>query len=111
MTIMVYNTLGRKVEEFKPISEDEVKIYVCGPTVYDYPHLGHGRTYLAFDMIIRYLKYRGFNVKTIINITNIDDKIIKRAKKNDEDPQELADRFEQIYYEDMDALGIEKADF
>jgi cysteinyl-tRNA synthetase len=111
MTIMVYNTLGRKVEEFKPISEEEVKIYVCGPTVYDYPHLGHGRTYLAFDMIIRYLKYKGLNVKTIINITNIDDKIIKRAKKNDEDPQELADRFEQIYYEDMDALGIEKADF
>jgi cysteinyl-tRNA synthetase len=111
MAIMVYNTLGRKVEEFNPISEDEVKIYVCGPTVYDYPHLGHGRTYLAFDMIIRYLKYKGYNVKTIINITNLDDKIIKRAKKNNEDPQELADRFEQIYYEDMDALGIEKADF
>ncbi|MFX1521585.1 MAG: cysteine--tRNA ligase [Promethearchaeota archaeon] len=111
MAIMVYNTLGRKVEEFKPISEEDVKIYVCGPTVYDYPHLGHGRTYLAFDMIIRYLKYRGYNVKTIINITNIDDKIIKRAKNNNEDPQELADRFEQIYYEDMDALGIEKADF
>ena len=111
MTINVYNTLGRKVEEFQPISEEEVKIYVCGPTVYDYPHLGHARTYLAFDMIIRYLKYRGYNVKTIINITNIDDKIIKRAKKNNEDPQELADRFEQIYYEDMDALGIENADF
>jgi cysteinyl-tRNA synthetase len=111
MTIMVYNTLGRKVEEFIPISEDSVKIYVCGPTVYDFPHLGHGRTYLAFDMIIRYLKYAGLNVKTIINITNIDDKIIRRAKKKNDDTMELADRFEQIYYEDMDALGIEKADF
>jgi len=110
MTIQVFNTLGRKVEELKPLKEGEIGIYICGPTVYDYPHIGHARTYIAFDIIIRYLKYAGLKIKTIINITNIDDKIIKRAKKNNEDPMELADRFEQIYYEDMDAIGIQRAD-
>ncbi len=106
----IYNTLTRKEEEFVPLKKGEVGIYVCGPTVYDYPHIGHARTYIAFDAFVRYLRKKGYRVKYVMNITNVDDKIINRAAESGEDPQQLADRFERIFFEDMDELGLPRAD-
>ncbi len=108
--MLLYNTLTRRKEEFEPIKEGEVGIYVCGPTVYDYPHIGHARTYIAFDALVRYLKYTGFKVKYVMNITNVDDKIINRANEMGKDPQQLADEFEEIFFEDMKSLDISRAD-
>jgi len=102
----VYNTLTRKKEEFVPLSGKTVGIYVCGPTVYDYSHLGHARSYVAFDVIVRYLRYRGYKVKYVQNFTDVDDKIINRANERGIEPTELAEDFIKAYLEDMDALGI-----
>ena len=110
MAIKVYNTLTRQIELFKPWEEKKVDIYVCGPTVYDFSHVGHARTYIAFDVIIRYLKYRGYKVKFIVNITNVEDKIINRAKETKTDPIDLARKFENIFFADMTRLGILEAD-
>jgi len=109
--LKVYNTLSKKLEEFKPLEDNLVKIYVCGPTVYDYTHIGHARTYISFDVIVRYLKYKGYNVKYVVNITDIDDKIIRRARELGISPQELARKFEKEFFEDMEALGLLKADY
>ncbi|MFQ5815800.1 MAG: cysteine--tRNA ligase, partial [Candidatus Hydrothermarchaeaceae archaeon] len=109
--MLLYNTLTRRKEEFEPLREGEVGIYVCGPTVYDYPHIGHARTYIAFDALVRYIRYRGYGVEYVMNITNVDDKIIRRANERGEDPQLLADGFEDIFFEDMSALGVSRADF
>jgi cysteinyl-tRNA synthetase len=106
----IYNTLTREKEEFVPLREGKVGIYVCGPTVYDYPHIGHARTYIAFDVLVRYLRWRGYDVTYVVNITNVDDKIIARAEELGTDPMKLADEFEKIFYEDMDALGLLRAD-
>lgn len=103
----LYNTLTREKEIFKPIKENRVKMFVCGPTVYDHSHIGHARTYISFDMIARYLKYKGFSVFYLQNVTDIDDKILKRAKESSSDPQELARKFEEKYTEDMKVLGVE----
>lgn len=108
--MLLYNTLSRKKEEFIPLKEGQVGIYVCGPTVYDYPHIGHARTYIAFDVLVRYLRYKGYQVKYVVNITNVDDKIIKRAQEVRKDPIELADEFEKVFHEDMAALGIKSPD-
>lgn len=88
----------------------KVNMFVCGPTVYDYSHLGHAKTYVQFDIIVRYLRFRGFVVFYLQNITDLDDKIIKRAKENNETPKSLAKRFEKEYYKDMKALGITSVD-
>ena len=106
----VYNTLTRKKEEFLPQKEGVVKIYVCGPTVYDYSHLGHARAYVAFDVIIRYLRYKGYKVKYVQNITDVEDKIIKRAKEQGTTIDELTKKYENEYLADMDALGILRPD-
>ncbi|ASA77425.1 cysteine--tRNA ligase [Thermococcus sp. 5-4] len=110
MAIRVYNTLTKQKEEFKPIREGEVRMYVCGPTVYDYTHLGHARTYIAFDVIRRYLEHRGYTVLLVMNFTDIDDKIIRRANETGEDPKELAERFLRYFLEDMKALKVKPAD-
>jgi len=106
----VYNTLTRRLEEFKTISDGEARVYICGMTTYDDMHIGHARTYLAFDVILRYLRYSGYSVRYIQNITDIDDKIIKRAQENGEDPLELSARFAKRARDDQKALGIEPAD-
>jgi len=105
----VFNTLSGKKEEFKPQS-DEVKMYVCGVTPYDDAHLGHAMSYIIFDVIRRYLKYRGYRVKYVQNVTDIDDKIIDRANKLGILPRELAEKFTQSYLEDMKALNIDEPD-
>lgn len=105
--IKIYNTLTRKKEEFNPMHENRVKLFVCGPTVYDDSHIGHARTYISFDMIARYLKYHGFSVFYLQNITDIDDKIINRASQLNIEPIELARKFEKKYLQDMKILGVE----
>ncbi len=105
--LKVYNTLSKKKEIFRPKKDARVSLFVCGPTVYDYPHIGHARTYIVFDMIAKYLKEKGYKVFYLQNITNIDDKIIKRAKEKKISPKQLAKRFEKEYYKDMKSLGID----
>jgi len=106
MALKVYNTLGRKKEEFKPIHAGKVNMFVCGPTVYDAPHLGHAKTYTQFDFIARYLRKKGFEVFYLQNITDIDDKIIKRAAEAKTTPEKLARKFEDIYKQGMADLHI-----
>jgi len=110
MALKVYNTLTRKTEIFKPRTDKKVQMFVCGPTVYDYSHIGHARSYIVFDIIAKYLKYRGYKVTYIQNITDIDDKIINRANETKKDPNKLAKEFEEAYYADMSALGVDAVD-
>ncbi|MFC1804371.1 cysteine--tRNA ligase [Candidatus Omnitrophota bacterium] len=110
MPISVYNSFTRKKEEFTPIKPPKVNIYTCGVTVYDDSHIGHARSLYCFDLIRRYLKYRGFKVNFVRNITDIDDKIINRANELKIDWKELVGKYILSYQEDLLALGIEKAD-
>jgi cysteinyl-tRNA synthetase len=107
MTLRVHNTLTRKKEIFKPMDGKNVKMFVCGPTVYDSSHLGHAKTYVQFDIIVRYMRYRGFDVYYLQNITDLDDKIIDRAKEKDVTPESLARKHEEEYHKDMKDLGID----
>jgi len=102
-----YNTLSRKKEGFKPRKEGRVNLFVCGPTVYDFSHIGHARTYIAFDMMAKYLKEKGFKVFYLQNITDIDDKIIKRAKEKKMLPRKLSKDFEKEYLKDMKSLKVD----
>ena len=104
--MLIYNTYTQQKEEFKPIDDGKVRIYVCGLTTYDYCHLGHARMLVAFDVIVRYLRARGFKVTYVRNITDIDDKILARAAENNELFSELTDRFIKAMHEDEQALGI-----
>lgn len=106
----IYNTLTRQKEEFKPIVEGKVGMYVCGMTVYDLCHLGHARVLTAFDVIARYLRHKGYDVNYVRNITDIDDKIINRANENGEAFDVLTERFINEMHVDAEALGIEKPD-
>ena len=104
MSVRVYNTISRSVETFEPMRGNQVNFFVCGPTVYDYSHLGHAKTYTQFDFIVKYLRWRGYQVFYLQNITDLDDKIIQRSREKGVDWQTLARGFEQAYYEDMQAL-------
>ena len=104
------NTLSGQKEDFQPIKGKNVGLFVCGPTVYDLSHIGHARTYVIFDVIAKYLRSRGYKVKFIMNITDIDDKIIERAKEESKSPKEIADFYEKQFMEDIKALGIDSPD-
>ena len=104
----IFNTLTRRKETFKPIEPGKVKLYVCGMTVYDFCHIGHARVMVVFDMVQRWLRASGMEVTYVRNITDIDDKIIKRAVENKETIKALTDRFIGAMHEDADALGIER---
>ncbi len=108
--IQIYNTLTGKKEPFQTLVPGHVKLYVCGITSYDYCHIGHARSSLAFDMIVKYLKFRGYTVTFVRNFTDIDDKIIARANEQKISPEELANRFIDEFYLDMDRLGIDRPD-
>ena len=108
MMLLVYNTLSRSKEEFRPLEGKKVCMFVCGQTVYDDAHLGHAKNYINFDVVARWLRRSGYDVKYIQNITDIDDKIIKRAQEEGTDPIELARRFETRFMEDMEAIGVRK---
>ncbi len=108
--LKIFNTMSRQKEEFKPIHAGRVGMYVCGITVYDLCHIGHGRTFVAFDVVARYLRFLGYELKYVRNITDIDDKIIKRAQENGEDFVALVDRMVAEMHADFDALNILRPD-
>jgi cysteinyl-tRNA synthetase len=110
MAIKIYNTLTRKKEDFTPLEEGKVKMYVCGPTVYNYIHIGNARPAIVFDTVRRYLDFRGFDVNYISNFTDVDDKLIRAAKELGEEVPAIADRFISAYHEDVHALGCKRAD-
>nr|WP_286696194.1 cysteine--tRNA ligase [Spongiibacter sp. UBA1325] len=110
MSMQIYNTLSRKKEAFTPIEAGKVKMYVCGMTVYDYCHLGHARVLVAFDVISRYLRAKGYELNYVRNITDIDDKILRRADENGEDYTALTERFITAMHEDAERLGVAPPD-
>ncbi|MDW0113407.1 cysteine--tRNA ligase [Sporosarcina saromensis] len=109
MGIQIFNSLTRKKEPFIPLEEGKVKMYVCGPTVYNYIHIGNARPVIVFDTVRKYLEYRGYEVNFVSNFTDVDDKIIKTANELGEEVGELTDRFINAYFEDVGALGCTKA--
>lgn len=110
MALTVFNTLTRKKQSFEPIKPGHVGIYVCGVTTYDYCHIGHARTYVAFDIVVRYLRKLGYDVKYVRNITDLDDKIIKRAAEKGEDFHQVTERFIGEMHKDFDALNLVRPD-
>ena len=110
MTLKIFNTLTKRKEEFKPLVKGKVRMYVCGPTVYDYIHIGNARSFVAFDIIRRYLEYKGYNVDYVSNVTDVDDKNIKRAKQMKTSLQQLGEKYSDSYFEDIARLNIKKPD-
>ena len=117
MSLTIYNVLSRDKEVFKPIHEDYVTMYVCGPTVYDNSHLGHAKTYVSFDVVVRWLRYSGYRVRYVQNITDVghllddgEDRILKGARRERVEPMEIVERYMRSYFEDMDALGVTRPD-
>lgn len=110
MSIQIFNSLTRQKETFVPIEEGKVKMYVCGPTVYNYIHIGNSRPVIVYDTVRRYFQYAGYDVKFVSNFTDVDDKIIKTANELGEEVFELTERFIAAYFEDITALGCKKAD-
>ena len=110
MSLRVFNTATRAKEDFIPLQEGEVGMYVCGVTVYDFCHIGHARSAIVFDVLVKYLRARGFHVTYVRNFTDVDDKIIDRAKQLGKEPKTLAEEYIQAFYDDMGKLGIQNAD-
>ncbi|AFZ57078.1 cysteine--tRNA ligase [Anabaena cylindrica FACHB-243] len=110
MTLSIYNTLSRRQEQFTTVEPGKVKMYYCGVTVYDYCHLGHARACIVWDVVRRYLQFIGYDVRYIQNFTDIDDKILRRAREENSTMEAIADRYIQAYFEDMSRLGIKEAD-
>ncbi len=106
----VYNTLTRRKEELKTIEDGKVRIYVCGPTVYNFFHIGNARPFVVFDTLRKYLRYRGYDVKFVQNFTDVDDKIINKAREEGVTAPEISERYIEEYYKDAAALNVEKAD-
>ncbi len=117
MSLKIYNVLTRKKEAFVPLTEGKVNMYVCGPTVYDYSHIGHGKTYVGFDVIARYLRYRGYDVLYVQNITDVghilntgEDRILKKARQMSAGPMQIVETYMREYLVDMDGLGVQRPD-
>ncbi len=117
MTLKIYNVLTRKKEEFVPLVEGRVNMYVCGPTVYDYSHVGHAKTYGNFDVIVRWLRYLGYDVLYVQNITDVghmldtgEDRVLKKARQLSAEPMQIVETYMRQYFADMDALGIQRPD-
>jgi len=110
MAIKIYNTLSRQKEPLEPLEPGKVRMYMCGPTVYDYFHIGNARPFILFDVFRRYLKHRGFEVTFVTNLTDIDDKIIKKANEENIPAAEVAEKYANAFFEDASRLGIQPAD-
>ena len=117
MTLKIYNVLSRTKEEFKPIQEGKVNMYVCGPTVYDHSHIGHAKNYVGFDIVVRYLRYLGYDVLYVQNITDVghmldsgEDRILKKARQLSAGPMQVVETYMRGYFSDMDALGVKRPD-
>ena len=109
MTLKIYNTLSRKKEEFAPLVPGKVGLYACGITPYSASHVGHARSGVAFDVVVRWLEHEGYAVTKIVNFTDMDDKIINKAKETGEEPFALAQRVIKEYFEEFDELGVKRA--
>lgn len=107
--IQIYNTLTRQKEAFKPIEEGKVSMYVCGPTVYNYIHIGNARSTVSFDTIRRYFEYRGYDVNFVSNFTDVDDKIIRVANETGMTAEEVSKKYIEAFFEDTNALNVKKA--
>lgn len=117
MDLKLYNVLSRNKETFEPLYPGKVNMYVCGPTVQDYPHVGHAKTYISFDVVVRFLRYIGYDVLYVQNITDVghlldsgEDRILKKARQASVTPMQIVERFTRIYFDNMDALGIKRPD-
>jgi cysteinyl-tRNA synthetase len=117
MALQIYNVLHREKEPFEPLEEDRVNIYVCGPTVYDHAHVGHAKTYVSFDVVVRYLRYSGSDVLYVQNLTDVghlldtgEDRILKKARQTQSGPMQIAETYARSYFADMDALGVTRPD-
>ena len=110
MSLHLYNSLTRSVERFKPLKQDEVKVYYCGPTPYNYAHIGNLRAYLFEDFVIRTLRFLGYKVKTVMNITDIDDKTIRDSQKSGKTLQEFTEFYAEAFLADLERLHIHPAD-
>lgn len=117
MALKIFNVLGREKQDFQPLTPGRVNMYVCGPTVYDNSHIGHAKTYVNFDMVVRYLRYSGYEVLYVQNITDVghmldtgEDRILKKAQQLQAIPMQIVERYARSYYEDMDALGVVRPD-
>ena len=117
MTLKIYNVLSRKKEAFEPLFEGKVNMYVCGPTVQDYAHIGHAKTYINFDVVARFLRYRGYDVLYVQNITDVghlldsgEDRILKKARQASVAPMQIVERYTRLYFDNMDALGVLRPD-
>jgi cysteinyl-tRNA synthetase len=111
MVLVLYNTLGRRLTKFKPISGTRVKMYTCGPTVYNYAHIGNFRTFVFEDVLRRYLLYKGYKVTQVMNITDVEDRIIEGIKKTGKSMQELTDFYTEAFMEDLSALNVQRAEY
>lgn len=111
MPIKVYNTLTRQKEDFQTLEEGKVRMYVCGPTVYNYIHIGNARPAIVFDAVRRYFEYKGYTVDYVLNFTDVDDKLIKKANELEEEVTDVANKFIDAYLEDVGALGVKKATY
>lgn len=109
--IQVYNTLSRRKERLNTLEPNKVKMYVCGPTTYNYIHLGNARPLVVFDIIRRYLQYKGYEVTYVQNFTDVDDKIIQRSQEEGKSAAEVAGKYIDEYFRDADALGVKRADY
>jgi cysteinyl-tRNA synthetase len=117
MALQIYNVLHREKEPFEPLEKGRVNMYVCGPTVYDHAHVGHAKTYVSFDVVVRYLRYRGYDVLYVQNITDVghlldsgEDRILKKARQTQDRPMQIAEMYARSYFEDMDTLGVVRPD-
>src|SRR6267378_7148839 len=120
MPLRLYNTLSRKKEEFKPLRKGSVGMYVCGPTVYGHSHLGHAKSYVSFDVILRYLRHAGYTVTYVQNITDVghllgdadegEDRLLRQGLIEHKHPMEIAEMYTRSYFDDMDALGVLRPD-
>ncbi len=117
MALRIHNTMSRQKEKFVPLHEGRVGIYVCGPTVYDHAHIGHAKSYVSFDVVVRYLRYLGYRVRYVQNITDVghlldtgEDRILVGAARERIEPMELVERYTRSYFEDMDALNVQRPD-
>jgi cysteinyl-tRNA synthetase len=117
MALQIFNVLGREKQDFTPLEPGHINMYVCGPTVYDVSHIGHAKTYVSFDVIVRYLRYSGYNLLYVQNITDVghlleseEDRVLKAARKLQAKPMQVVEHFARAYFEDMDALGVLRPD-
>ncbi len=117
MTLKIYNVLAREKQQFEPLYEDRVNMYVCGPTVYDYSHIGHAKTYISFDVVVRTLRYLGYDVLYVQNITDVghlrddgEDRVLRKARQTSSLPMQIVETYTRLYFENMDALNVVRPD-